>query len=80
MRRGHSGRRRREAVQNHLENRGVEFRLSESVKRFERNSAVLESGDTLGFDILVLAVGVRPNTALLEGIADIDGKAQYKTE
>jgi len=60
-------------VQNHLEKKGIEFRLSESVKRFEPNAAVLESGDTLGFDILVLAVGVRPNTALLEGIADIDG-------
>ena len=59
-------------VQKHLESKGVEFRLSDSVKRFEGNSAVLASGETIGFDILVLAVGVRPNTALLDGIVEID--------
>ncbi len=32
----------------------------------------MESGETIGFDILVLAVGVRPNTSLLNGIAKIE--------
>jgi NAD(P)H-nitrite reductase large subunit len=59
-------------VQNHLESKGIAFRLSGSVKRFEQNTAVLDGGDTISFDILVLAVGVRPNTALLNGIAEID--------
>jgi NAD(P)H-nitrite reductase large subunit len=59
-------------VQNHLESKGVEFRLSASVKSFEHNTAVLEGGETIDFDILVLAVGVRPNTALLSGAAKID--------
>ena len=59
-------------VQNHLENKGVEFRLGCSVKRFERNTAVLDTGETINFDLLVLAVGVRPNTALLKDIAKID--------
>jgi len=59
-------------VQNHLESKGVEFRLSANIKRFKNNSAVLESGETIDFDILVLAVGVRPNTAILNGIAKID--------
>lgn len=59
-------------VQNHLENSGIEFKLSSGVKRFENNHAVLESGEKISFDILILAVGVRPNTALLNGIAEID--------
>ena len=58
-------------VQNHLENKGIEFKLSSSVKRFEKNTAVLENGETINFDILVLAVGVRPNTSLLDGVAKI---------
>ncbi|MDR2730575.1 MAG: FAD-dependent oxidoreductase [Treponema sp.] len=59
-------------VQNHLESKGVEFGLSANVKKFLQNSAVLESGETADFDILVLAVGVRANTALLDGIAKIE--------
>jgi len=59
-------------VQDHLERKGIDFRLSGSVKRFDRNTAILESGEEIVFDILVLAVGVRPNTALLNGIAEID--------
>jgi len=71
-------------VQNHLESGGtsqkactslkacVEFKLASSVKKFEKNSAVFENGETVDFDILVLAVGVRPNTSLLKDVADID--------
>lgn len=59
-------------VQSHLEAKGVDFRLSTGVKCFDNNRAVLENGESLEFDLLVLAVGVRPNTALLASIADID--------
>jgi NAD(P)H-nitrite reductase large subunit len=59
-------------VQNHLESKGVEFRFFATVKSFRNNTAVLESGETIDFDILVLAVGVRPNTALLNGVVKID--------
>ncbi|MDR0464407.1 MAG: FAD-dependent oxidoreductase [Treponema sp.] len=59
-------------VQNHIEKQGLDFLLKGSVKKFDGNSAVLESGETIRFDILVLAVGVRPNTSLLKDIADID--------
>jgi len=59
-------------VQSHLESKGVEFKLAASVKKFETNKAVFENGETEDFDILVLAVGVRPNTALLNGIAKIE--------
>jgi len=59
-------------VQNHIEKQGLEFVLKESVKKFDGDSAVLESGKTISFDILVLAVGVRPNISLLKDIAAID--------
>jgi NAD(P)H-nitrite reductase large subunit len=59
-------------VQNHIESAGIEFKLAAGVKKFEGNTALFESGETTGFDVLVLAVGVRPNTALLKNIANIE--------
>jgi NAD(P)H-nitrite reductase large subunit len=59
-------------VQNHLEGKGLEFKLAANLKRFERDTAILEDGEKIPFDILVLTVGVRPNTALLKGVAEID--------
>ena len=59
-------------VQNHLESKGIECKLSVGIKRFEGNAAILNTGEKIDFDVLVLAVGVRPNTALLDGIADIE--------
>jgi NAD(P)H-nitrite reductase large subunit len=59
-------------VQDHLESKGVDFRLSAAVKNFKNKTAVTEGGETINFDILVLAVGVRPNTSLLNGIAKIE--------
>jgi len=59
-------------VQGHLENKGIEFRLSAGVKRFVNNIAVLEDGEEIDFNILVLAAGVRPNIAFLNGAVDID--------
>jgi len=61
-----------EIMQNHLQSVGLKFLLSDGVSKFEGNTAVLNSGKKFDFDILVLAVGVRPNTSLLEGVADID--------
>lgn len=59
-------------VQAHLEHKGVRFRLSANIERFEKDMAMLEGGERIDFDILVLAVGVRPNTQLLSGIAEIE--------
>ncbi len=59
-------------VQSHIESKGIEFKLSGGVKTFEANAAILDNGQKIDFDILVLAVGVRPNTALLKDIAYID--------
>jgi NAD(P)H-nitrite reductase large subunit len=59
-------------VQKHMESKGIEFKLSANVKSFKNNKAFLDNGDEIDFEILVLAVGVRPNTSLLNGIAKID--------
>ena len=53
-------------VRAQLEQRGVRFCLSDSVARFEGNRAYLKSGACVAFDILVTAVGVRPNTELVK--------------
>lgn len=55
-----------EVVQRYLESRGIQFILGDCVKEFKPNMAMLQnSGRQLEFDVLVMAVGVRPNTALL---------------
>lgn len=53
-------------MQRHIENAGVKFSLGASVKEFRESSAVLTNGEKTEFDILILAVGVRPNTELIE--------------
>lgn len=58
-------------VQKHIESEGVKFYLSDSVKNFEKNKAALVSGAEIDFDVLVLAVGVRPCVSL---VANIGGK------
>lgn len=58
-------------VQAHLEQNGVEFLMGDSVNSFHGNTAVMQSSRQVEFDILVTAVGVRPNISL---IADIGGE------
>jgi NAD(P)H-nitrite reductase large subunit len=53
-------------VQAHLEENGLNFKLGQSVKRFSGNTAELTGGETVSFDALVLAVGVRPNSSLIK--------------
>lgn len=54
-------------VRRHIEAQGIEFLLGDSVGEFEKNRAHLKSGRTVDFDVLVVAVGVRPNTELAAG-------------
>ena len=51
-------------IQKHIESKGVKFLLEDSVEQFEPHAAHLKSGKTVEFDVLVVAVGVRPNTEL----------------
>ncbi|MBO7519919.1 MAG: NAD(P)/FAD-dependent oxidoreductase [Clostridia bacterium] len=53
-------------VEKHLEENGIKFMLSDTAVRFGKNTAYMKSGKTAEFDILVLAVGVRANTALIK--------------
>ena len=55
-----------EMVQKVLEAHGAEFYLSDSVEKFDGNTACLKSGKAVPFDILVTAVGVRPNAELVK--------------
>ena len=51
-------------MQKHLEKNGISFLLGDTAVRFEGNKAFMKSGAEVDFDILVLAVGVRAETAL----------------
>ena len=53
-------------MQKHLEANGISFLLGNSAKEFKGNAALMQNGETVEFDALVLAVGVRPNTALIK--------------
>ncbi len=55
-------------VQKHIEKQGVSFALGQSVASYSKNEAVLSGGETITFDVLITAVGVRPNTALLSSL------------
>ena len=57
-------------VQARMEEKGGRFYLNDSAAAFRGNTARLQSGTELEFDVLVTAVGVRPNTQL---VADAGG-------
>ena len=52
-------------VQARLEGQGLTFHLGDTAVKFQGNTAHLKSGGTVDFDVLVLAVGVRPNGSLV---------------
>lgn len=54
-------------VQKHLEAQGIKFVMNNYVAEFDGNTAILaKGGSRLDFDVLVMAVGVRPNISLLQ--------------
>lgn len=53
-------------VQEYIEKKGVKFYLSDSVAKFENGTATLKSGAEVEYDIVVIAVGVRPNVELAQ--------------
>lgn len=58
-------------VQSHIEKHGIRFILGDSVKQFTAHHAVLSSGASVEFDMLVVAAGVSPNVSL---VAEAGGK------
>lgn len=53
-------------MQKELESHGISFLLGDTATQFKGNTAVMKSGKELDFDILILAVGVRPNVSLVK--------------
>lgn len=51
-------------MKEHIEKQGIKMLLSNSVASFAPNSATLKDGQNVDFDVLVVAVGVRPNVEL----------------
>lgn len=64
-----------ELVQKSIEKHGVKFYLNDSAAELEPNKAKLKSGAEVEFDVLVVAVGVRPNIALLKDAGAECGRA-----
>ncbi|MDR0804640.1 MAG: FAD-dependent oxidoreductase [Oscillospiraceae bacterium] len=68
-------------MQKHLEEKQVAFELGTVVDTFTVNPingtqmAVLKNGKNIDFDILILAVGVRPNISLVQDIGGAVGRA-----
>lgn len=60
-------------MQKHIEKQGVRFILGTSADELTEHSAKLKNGVTVDFDMLIIAVGVRPNTEL---ISDAGGKVE----
>ena len=60
-------------VQHYLEQHDIRFFLGEGVKEFSGNTATLTGGQS-EFDCLVLAVGVRANTALVKDAGGAVGR------
>lgn len=58
-------------MQRRLEEHGIRFLLGDTVAAFDGHTAHMKSGADVAFDVLVMAVGVRANTAL---IADLGGE------
>lgn len=55
-----------EPVKAKLEENGIKLMLGDTAEEFSSNSARMKSGSTVEFDVLVMAVGVRPNVSLLK--------------
>lgn len=62
-------------VQKSIEKHGVKFFLNDSAAELFPDKAVLKSGAEVPFDILVVAVGVRPNISLLKDAGAECGRA-----
>lgn len=64
-----------EIVRKHLENNNISFILGDSVSKFTKQAVTMKSGVEIDFDILIIAVGVRPNISLIRNCGGNCGKA-----
>ena len=52
-------------LEKHLAENGLRLMLGDTVTKFEGKTARMKSGKTVEFDVLVIAIGTRPNVSLL---------------
>lgn len=62
-------------VQKHLENCGIAFSLANTADHFDGNTAYMKDGSVIDFDVLVLALGVRPNIGFFKDAGGECGRA-----
>ena len=53
-------------VQKHIEKEGIKFMLNDAASSVKDGVVYLKSGSELPYDVLIVAVGVRPNTSLVK--------------
>ena len=61
-------------LERHLAENGLRLMLGDTVTRFEGQTAHMKSGKDVGFDVLVIAIGTRPNVSLLAEAGGSVGK------
>ena len=62
-------------VQKHLESCGIAFSLADTADHFDGNIAFMKNGGAIPFDVLVLALGVRPNIGFFKDAGGDCGRA-----
>ena len=62
-------------VREHLENCGIRFSLSNTAERFDTDTAYMKDGTTIEFDVLILALGVRPNIGFFKDAGGMCNRA-----
>ena len=62
-------------VQKHLESCGISFSLGNTAEHFDGSIAFMKDGSVIGFDVLVLALGVRPNIGFFKDAGGACGRA-----
>lgn len=61
----------------HLEDNGIEFCLGRQITELENGMANLDNGIGIQFDVLVMAVGVRPNISLIKDAGGQTGRGIF---
>lgn len=64
-----------EEVAKHLETNGIKLMLGDTAVSFNGSKAVMKSGCEVEFDVLVIAVGVRPNIGIFKDAGGQCGRA-----
>jgi NAD(P)H-nitrite reductase large subunit len=61
-------------IRAHFEKKNIEFMTDTRIEAFKNNTALFSDGKKTGFDILVIAAGIRPNTGLVK---DMGGEVRH---